>query len=887
MTKRVGLQLGNYILTRLIGSGGFAEVYLGEHIYLHTQAAIKILHTYLNNDVQQNFLEEARTIAHISHPNIVRMLEFGSMGDNTPYFIMEYAPNGSLRDRYPKGTSIPLMDIVLYVKQVASALQHAHNKKIIHRDVKPENILLSSEDKVLLSDFGIAITAHSTHSQTLQDVIGTMAYMAPEQLLGNPRPASDQYALGIVVYEWLCGNRPFDGTASEILAKHIQVPPKPLQEWLPELPQRIESVVLKALAKEPEARYNSVGAFANDLEAAYLANDQTYLTISLNDSSSLPLVLKSLEEVSPSSPTKPSFHSNSTSYSELTEVEKSDVFSPFSNFPPMPPAPPGPLVAEASENRCPHCGSIMLFNAPFCPNCGRQSLIGTSLSQGQESLLASVLRPSIEKVNPSTFLGSEPTISDLPTILPLSDGKLPETPNSTVTLAILKEQWMTKGNAHYKAGAYKNALASFEEALALDPTDAAIYAHKGNALRKRRRNKDALDAYNKAIEFDPDNASYWHFKGELLYRLGKYPDAREACEYALVLATTEVTFWITYAKVLFSLKLYIEALNAYDRTMKFTSKKWQVWVKRGEILYELNKYQESLEAYNYAHLLNPGDNSIYQYCNMLRDLISQHHEKTPELLHTDPPDKSFDSEQVISSNKPDKPGTSLGPSINFPIRASSSKKIKTTENNNAAQSFDVFLSYLQPDLDWVTKLASNLEDKEGFHVWLDKWLSVPGKSWIQEKADGINQSRCVAVCIGKQTPHGWFQQEIERAQNKQASDPDFRVIPVYLPGANSDIINTSDFLNLKIWVDFRDSDQGHAFHLLVCGIKGIPPGRWPPKDITIASTTSLSTETEDRLRDLKHFKESELIDERVATEFQRMVLEKVWLRPQSAKENPE
>src|SRR5437588_12548207 len=122
---------------------------------------------------------------------------------------MDYAPNGTLRKLHPKGTMLPLSLIIAYTKQIASALQYAHEEKFIHRDVKPENMLVGRRDAVLLSDFGIALIAQSSRYQSTQEVIGTVAYMAPEQIQGKPRRASDQYALGIVVYEWICGDRPF------------------------------------------------------------------------------------------------------------------------------------------------------------------------------------------------------------------------------------------------------------------------------------------------------------------------------------------------------------------------------------------------------------------------------------------------------------------------------------------------------------------------------------------------------------------------------------------------------------------------------------------------------------------------------------------------------
>jgi eukaryotic-like serine/threonine-protein kinase len=214
MADRVGQHLGNYQLIRLIGRGGFAEVYLGTHIYLDMPAAIKVLHAELARDDADQFRREARTIARLVHPNIVRVLEFGIEG-TTPFLVVDYAPNGTLRKLYPKGMRLPLATVVSHVSQVAEALQYAHDQKIIHRDVKPENMLLGRRYEVLLSDFGIALVAQSTRQQNtanMQDMAGTIAYMAPEQIQSQAVPASDQYSLAVVAYEWLGGERPFQGS---------------------------------------------------------------------------------------------------------------------------------------------------------------------------------------------------------------------------------------------------------------------------------------------------------------------------------------------------------------------------------------------------------------------------------------------------------------------------------------------------------------------------------------------------------------------------------------------------------------------------------------------------------------------------------------------------
>jgi|GEM_PF-2788976 len=278
MPDRAGQRLGNYRLTCLLGQGSFADVYLGEHIHLKTKAAIKVLALRLVSRNTQQFLTEAQTIASLVHPNIVRVLEFG-IEDDIPFMVMDYAPNGTLREHHPKGTPLSPVRIVPYVKQAAAALQYAHDRKLIHRDVKPENMLMGHNNEVLLSDFGLASIAQSTEVQSTQATAGTLPYMAPEQFRGKPRPASDQYALGIVVYELLSGDRPFHGPFAEIASQHMLVPPPPLLEKVPIISPAIEEVVQTALAKDPHQRFASIQAFATAFEQA-CQEKQTRLLVS-------------------------------------------------------------------------------------------------------------------------------------------------------------------------------------------------------------------------------------------------------------------------------------------------------------------------------------------------------------------------------------------------------------------------------------------------------------------------------------------------------------------------------------------------------------------------------------------------------------------------------
>ncbi len=245
-------------------------------------------------------------------------MDFG-VADDIPYLVMDYAPNGTLRQRHPRGTQLPLPTILSYIKQVAEALQYAHDEKFIHRDIKPENMLLGRRNEVLLSDFGIALIAQSSRYQSTHEMAGTASYIAPEQIQGKPRPASDQYSLGVVVYEWLSGDRPFSGSLTEIATQHLLATPPSLREKVPTIPPAVEEVVMTALAKDPKERFGSVQAFANALEQASRSEQPIILAPQYIPLSS-PAHLKPFAEDSPPAPAlEPAAISSSSSTTAVTE----------------------------------------------------------------------------------------------------------------------------------------------------------------------------------------------------------------------------------------------------------------------------------------------------------------------------------------------------------------------------------------------------------------------------------------------------------------------------------------------------------------------------------------------------------------------------------------
>jgi serine/threonine protein kinase len=271
---RISQSIGDYRLLRLLGKGRFGSVYLAEHLYEHTSAAVKVLHMPLTgpNDFDV-FLKEARTVR-LLHPHIVSLFDFDLSRDGLPYLAMTYAEGESLRERYPQGSILSPVTIDTYVQQLASALQYAHDCHVIHHDVKPENMLMTIDGKIQLSDFNIARVSGQASLCTQPKVPGTAAYTAPEQCQGHPCPASDQYALAIVVYEWLTGQCPFQGDPFAITLQHQTDTPPSLSSINPEVLPLVEGVILKALAKAPKDRYPTITYFAEALHTALQEDEE-------------------------------------------------------------------------------------------------------------------------------------------------------------------------------------------------------------------------------------------------------------------------------------------------------------------------------------------------------------------------------------------------------------------------------------------------------------------------------------------------------------------------------------------------------------------------------------------------------------------------------------
>ena len=257
-----------YEIIRVIGEGGMANVYLANDTILNRKVAVKVLRGDLANDEKfvRRFQREALSASSLNHPNIVEMYDVGE-DDGNFYIVMEYVDGKNLKQLIKRRTKLSLTEVVDIMKQLTDGIAHAHDSFIIHRDIKPQNMLILDNGLVKITDFGIAVALNSTQLTQTNSVMGSVHYLPPEQAAGKGATfKSDIYSLGIMMYELITGKLPFRGeNAVEIALKQMKEPIPSIREDNNEIPQAVENIVLKACAKNPKNRYDTAREMYNDL----------------------------------------------------------------------------------------------------------------------------------------------------------------------------------------------------------------------------------------------------------------------------------------------------------------------------------------------------------------------------------------------------------------------------------------------------------------------------------------------------------------------------------------------------------------------------------------------------------------------------------------------
>ncbi len=279
---RTGQQLGDYRLISSLELNRHSGVYLGEHVPNKHQCVVKVWQLQLKDKLANSFLSQARGLTQLIHPHILRVRDAG-IENLVPFLVMDYVPYVTLQQRTSRGIPKPLSDIIPLLQPLAEALQYAHNNGFLHKDIRPRHILLDRNNDALLSNFNIPALHQSdqqpNHLKAAQ-VSELLAYMPPEQMRGKAVPASDQYALAVVIYEWLIGDLPFHGSYGEIVNQQLHAQPPLLRKKVPTISSGIENVLLTALAKDPHKRFSSIMAFVQALQSEYASVHSPAIAIS-------------------------------------------------------------------------------------------------------------------------------------------------------------------------------------------------------------------------------------------------------------------------------------------------------------------------------------------------------------------------------------------------------------------------------------------------------------------------------------------------------------------------------------------------------------------------------------------------------------------------------
>jgi serine/threonine-protein kinase len=333
-------RIANYVLLEPIGHGGMAVVYRATQERLDRTVAVKILSENLaaSSEFMERFRREARTSANLRHPNVITVHDFGEDERGVPYLVLEYIEGPTLADLMDTGLDDARIPDLL--DQIAAGLDYAHARGVIHRDVKPGNVLITEDGRAVLTDFGLAWLLEGAHLTLTGGVIGTPEYMSPEQAAGEPIDhRCDVYALGVVLYEMLVGERPFVAdTPIGVLLKHLQDPAPSVLDARPDLPAPVGDVLQKVLVKDPAQRYASAGELARAFRAAMTGATNSALATTATAAASRPNTTTPADAPLPSTPAES--------------------------------APPKPHVeATESQLRCPGCGELMPPGAGICPAC--------------------------------------------------------------------------------------------------------------------------------------------------------------------------------------------------------------------------------------------------------------------------------------------------------------------------------------------------------------------------------------------------------------------------------------------------------------------------------------------------------------------------------------
>jgi serine/threonine-protein kinase len=590
MDDLAGRNLGPYRLLEQLGAGGMATVYKAYHAAMDRYVAIKVLPPHLARDpnFRARFEREARTIARLEHRYILPVHDVAE-NDGIPYLVMRYTDSGDLA-RLIAGGSLSIDRAVDLVAQVAEALAYAHRQGVIHRDVKPANVLISRDGDALLSDFGIA----KIYAETLQltgegSMVGTPAYMAPEQLQGKGvDPRTDIYALGVVLYQALTGECPFVAeTPLAVAMMHIHNPLRPPRQINPAIPEAIERIILRAMAKNADDRFQTAGEMAAALR-------------------------QSLAALTPSAAVAP----------------PSLAASPPASHP-TPAAPPTSLPAGApSADDTPPAPAAPDLGAPRRAGGNMRWLAGVGVAA---ILLAAALAYTLTRSPAAVAPTSGPAAGAAPTSVSPDDVRqaldaamrqLDENDGGAAletlkpALAVHPDEpnlLAARGVADTIYSGHDVARATIDRALSLDPNNALAYYARGYLNGRTDKPDEAIADYTRAIELDPSFSRAYYQRSKVLnYPKNDHAGERRDLDRAIELAPDLITARMSRAYALYYASELEAALPDLDHVLSLDPKHTEALYLRAQVYERQDRVADARRDFDAAAAAAPDDKNIFR-----------------------------------------------------------------------------------------------------------------------------------------------------------------------------------------------------------------------------------------------------------------------------------
>ncbi len=581
-----------YRLNAQLGEGGFAIAFAGQDMEKKQAIAVKVLKFSSEKDIV-HFSEEAYLMVDLEHPNIVPFVDYVPMREGIrPYIVMKLAPRGSLKEemrvRKKRGEQVPLMRSIFLLDQAGAGLEYIHGKGIVHRDIKPENLLLASENELWLSDFGIAKQLLEGDPSNTR-IIGTPHYMAPEQIQGRPEIASDQYALAITAYELFTGRRPFTGgSVYEVMNNQLNETPLNLAQAVQNLNKEgisikvimaLDSVVMRALAKEPDKRHASVTLFTKTLRDEYeqASGEKADSTV--------------FEAVKPEQGRRQVSVEERKKKEVNAFLQKGVAFYDQKNYEEAIAAFDQAIRLDPNDNFAFNIKGLALYE----------------LGRNEEAIAAFDQAIRLDPNNSAAYNNKGASLDELgrgEEAIAAYDQAIWIDPNISVV-------YNNEGDALYELKRYEEAIAAFDQAIRIDPNDITAYNKKSAALNGLERYEEALVACDQAIRIDPNDSVAYNNKGAALNGLKRYEEAIAACDQAIRIDPNDITAYNKKSAALNELKRYEEALVACDQAIRIDPNDSVAYNKKSAALNGLKRYEEALVACDQAIRIDPNNSVAY------------------------------------------------------------------------------------------------------------------------------------------------------------------------------------------------------------------------------------------------------------------------------------